>query len=191
MLDVMVDLETRGNKPGCAILSIGAVAFDPVAQAIDDEGFYRVVSRKSCKVAKLHEDPDTMAWWEKQSASAQVVLAESEAKGAMSLKEALLDLNLYLTSFGPAKKIRIWGNGADFDNAILCLCYQAAGVQMPWDFWNNRCFRTFKNLAPHIKVGRSGTYHNALDDARTQADHALKIFAMFGNRMNLADGAKA
>jgi len=191
MLDIMIDLETRGNKPGCAILSIGAVAFDPVEQTIDEDGFYRVVSRASCKKAKLHEDPETMAWWGKQSEAAQIVLAESEAKSALTLKDALLDLNLYLTSFGPARKIRIWGNGADFDNAILCLCYQAAGVQMPWDFWNNRCFRTFKNLAPHIKVGRSGTYHNALDDARTQAEHALKIFALLGNRMNLADGAKA
>ena len=191
MLDIMVDLETLGNKPGCAILSIGAVAFDTVEQRIDDEGFYRVVSRASCKKAKLHEDPDTIAWWEKQSKAACQVLEEAEAKEALTLKAALLELNLYLTSFGPAKKIRVWGNGSDFDNAILCLCYKAAGVQMPWDFWNNRCFRTLKNLAPHVKVGRTGMYHNALDDARTQADHALKIFALMGNRMNLTNGSAA
>jgi exodeoxyribonuclease VIII len=191
MLDFMVDLETLGDKPGCAILSIGAVAFDPVEQTIDGGGFYKVVSRASCKKAKLGEDRSTIDWWERQSEAARQVLADSLAKNATPLKDALIELNVYLTSFGPAKKIRVWGNGADFDNAILCLCYQAAGVQMPWDFWNNRCFRTLKNLAPQVKVDRSGTYHNALDDARTQADHALKIFALMGNRMNLSNGATA
>lgn len=31
MIDCMIDLETVGNKPGCGILSIGAVFFDPFA----------------------------------------------------------------------------------------------------------------------------------------------------------------
>ncbi len=132
-----------------------------------------------------------MDWWSKQAAAAQAVLAESEAKTAQPLKDALTDLTLYLTSFGSPKKIRVWGNGADFDNAILCLCYQAAGVPMPWDFWNNRCFRTLKNLAPHLKIERGGTYHNALDDARTQAQHALRIFALMGNRLDLSRGTAA
>lgn len=173
---MMVDLETLGKRPGCALLSIGAVAFDPGTGEIDKDGFYTVVSRKSCKKAKLHEDPSTMAWWNDQNEQARKVFAEVEAKEAPLLKQALVDFNLYLTSFGPAKQVKVWGNGADFDNAILTVAYAAVGVQMPWDFWNNRCYRTLKNLAPQIKMARTGTYHNALDDARSQAEHAVKIW---------------
>ena len=45
-----------------------------------------------------------------------------------------------------------------------------------WDFWNNHYYRTLKGLAPLIKVQRGGVYHNALDDAKTQAAHALEVF---------------
>ena len=180
MLDIMVDLETKGNRPGCAVLSIGAVAFDPVTGELDD-GLYTVVSAKSCKRAKLHEDPSTMAWWSNQSEQAREVLAQADAKTAPTLAQALMDFNLYITSFGPAKQLKVWGNGSDFDNAILAVAYANADVKQPWDFWHNRCYRTFKSLAPDIKLDRTGTYHNALDDARSQAEHHCRIYAhLFG-----------
>lgn len=175
MLDIMVDLETRGQRPGCAIVSFGAVAFCPKTGKMDPEGFYQVASRASNKKAKLHEDDGTMAWWAKQSPEARQALTESEAKGAPSLEDGLNSLKLYMTSFGSPRSIRVWGNGADFDNAILAVAYNAVGMQLPWEFWNNRCFRTLKNLAPHIKMERTGTYHNALDDARSQAEHAIRL----------------
>ena len=39
MKDIMLDLETLGTGPGCAIVSIGAVAFDEFGVA--EIGFYR------------------------------------------------------------------------------------------------------------------------------------------------------
>lgn len=52
---------------------------------------------------------------------------------------------------------------------------ETLGRRAGWEFWNNRCFRTLKGMAPHIKTERQGTYHNALDDAKTQALHAIKV----------------
>ena len=187
LVDVMVDLETLGRRAGCSVLSIGAVYFDPQTGKMGDE-LYVVVNRQSCVELGLHEDPETLAWWEAQSAEAKTVLTQAGLKKGSkatgySLKEpnkgigrALDMLTEYLEPAGK-RDVRVWGNGADFDNAILANCYAAANRPMPWEFWNNRCFRTLKALAPSVKMDRTGAHHNALDDAKTQAAHAAKVFA--------------
>ena len=169
--DVMVDLETMGRVAGCAILSIGAVRFDRERQELGDE-FYEVVRLDSCLEAGLHEDPDTAAWWAKQSAEAQRVLTQARrTRGNLKLATALKRFNEYLGT-----GVYLWGNGADFDNAILQHACWRVGVTPAWDFWRNRCYRTYKGLVPQVKAARSGTHHNALDDAKTQAEHALRIY---------------
>lgn len=175
MKDVMVDLETVGRRAGCGILSIGAVAFDPMTGKLGPE-HYAVVKLASCEKFGLHSDPSTLSWWDKQNPEAQKVLKQARAaRGNKALDKALAEFNKYLAQFGP-KTVRVWGNGSDFDNAILINCYAVTELIAGWDFWNNRCFRTLKNLAPQIKVDRAGVYHNALDDAKTQALHAVKVF---------------
>lgn len=55
-IDLMVDLETAGTGPDAAILSIGAVAFDPAGETrsyVDSSetqrlSFYRTVDLDSC-----------------------------------------------------------------------------------------------------------------------------------------------
>lgn len=163
---VMVDLETLGRRAGCAILSIGAVYFDE--EGVGDESFYAVVSTKSCDAAGLHKDQDTVDWWEKQSPEARTVLDEASVAG-MDLADALDLFGVFV------KGAKVWGNGADFDNAILYACYAAVGKEVPWKFWDSRCYRTLKGLFPTVKFVRQGTYHNALDDARSQAEHASEI----------------
>lgn len=170
--DVMIDLETVGQRPGCGILSIGAVAFDPKSGQLGPE-LYVVVSRESCRQAGLHEDPSTLEWWEKQSDQAREVLSHIEEAG-LPLVEALTRLNDYLAQFG-GRYVRVWGNGSDFDQPILISAYAAVGTTAEWKFWNNRCYRTLKNLIKGPPLKREGTYHNALDDAKTQALHAMDL----------------
>lgn len=171
MEHVMVDLETLGRRAGCSILSIGAVAFHPL-HGLGPE-LYVIVDRASCSASGLHEDPDTLAWWAKQSEDAQRVLTQASAGGEL-LAEALAQLTAYLEQFGH-KRVKVWGNGSDFDNSILTACYAAVGENIPWEFWNNRCYRTLKSLKPQVKMQRQGTYHNALDDAKSQALHAIQL----------------
>ena len=45
----------------------------------------------------------------------------------------------------------------------------AAGGKAPWTFWQERDLRTLKGLSPDLRIERSGTHHNALDDALHQA----------------------
>ena len=196
MRHFMLDLETRGNTPGCHILSIGLIAFDPLAADIDevfaDDGFYTVVSKESCHEALLHIDQSTMDWWGRQSTSAREVLAHSEGENAVPLHEALIAAVDYTAQHVPPRNALIWGNGADFDNPILTVAARMVRSQLPWVRgiespnlpwqWGNRCYRTIKNLGEIFgpewaapPVTRSGTYHNALDDAKTQALHMWDI----------------
>lgn len=176
MRDVMIDLETRGTGPGCAIVSIGAVAFDPAGGSLGAE-FYTVVSAASCRDHALREEAGTMKWWGEQSPEARAVLAQSEAADAPHLEVALARLADFMIDQAPASKLRPWGNGSDFDNAILAYLYRVAGAPLPWFFWNSRCFRTLKSLGTVPEPPREGTHHNALDDARHQARWACALYA--------------
>lgn len=172
MEHVMVDLETLGRRAGCSVLSIGAVEFD-ARRGLGKE-FYVVVNRPSQRALGLHEDPETLKWWASQTEAARQVLDDAEAETAVSVEKALAQLTTFLAPLG-LRRVKIWGNGGDFDNAILTNLYAAINQVPPWDFWNNRCYRTLKNLVPSEKLKRTGTYHNALDDAKTQAAHAVEL----------------
>lgn len=188
MRDVMVDLETLGTIPGFAILSIGAVAFDAEGLYGPDEepqGFYAVVHRPTCVEAFLTICPETEKWWARQGEKAQEVLEISlDPHGSLPLATALERFNIFLDKHGGRQYCRVWGNGSDFDNAGLACAYDAAKVRPGWSFWNNRCYRTFKNLAPQVTLEREGVYHNAFDDAVTQARHLVRILKETGLALN-------
>ncbi len=172
MNHIMLDIESLGTRPGCVVMSIGAVAFDHI-QGLGPE-FYIVINQKSCEAAGLTTDKGTVGWWMRQSPEAQSVLRDSRS-GGVTLAEALDQFADYAKQFGP--EVRVWGCGANFDNTIVSHLYHAAGKRQPWKYVNDRCYRTLKNLVPLVAMERSGTYHNALDDAKSQAEHAIKILA--------------
>lgn len=172
MNNVMVDLETLGTCPGASILSIGAVAFDH--QTVGNS-FYVVIGRQSCADVGLFEDPDTLKWWDRQSDAARSVLIEANGLACSTLDGALMSFNHFLMRHG-GKSCKLWGNGSDFDNTILLAAYRAAKMPLGWGLYNNRCYRTIKQLRKDIKIKRGDTvHHNALDDARNQAVHMIEI----------------
>ena len=163
MKNVMVDLETLGNGSNAVIIALGAVEFG------DGElgrTFYMNIDPQSCVDAGLKMDASTVVWWMHQS---------DEARAAFKKPGAPLELVLGEFSSWYPPGAALWGNGATFDNVILANAYRAVGVKQPWDFWNDRCYRTLKSLYPHVKLERTGVAHNALDDAKSQAMHAARI----------------
>jgi len=42
-------------------------------------------------------------------------------------------------------------------------------------FWNDRCYRTMKAQHRDVDFVRLGTFHNALHDAESQAEHLLAM----------------
>jgi hypothetical protein len=174
MIHVMCDLETLGRRAGCKILSIGAVVFGPSGLGAE---FYLTVDRNL--QGYLHEDPQTVDWWAAQTDAAKRDLFGHDPSRP-SLWKALDNFNKWLIQVGGLDSggradACVWGNGADFDNAILTAGFAATELEQAWPFWSNRCYRTLKSLAPSVKLVRAGTHHNALDDAKTQAEHAVRL----------------
>jgi DNA polymerase III epsilon subunit-like protein len=173
MNNVMVDLETLGVRPGSIILSIGAVEFS-------EEGlgkkFYSIIDQASCRDAGLTVDQYTLDWWDKQNGPAKQVLKDTlpcAMKRAPSLKDVLSSFSLFIKE---AKFPAMWGNGSDFDNTQLAAAYSSVGIQMPFSFRDNRCYRTLRALFPEVKTDNDeGIHHNALDDAVYQAKYAVRI----------------
>lgn len=178
MINVMLDLETLGTRAGCSILSIGAAEFgrDGIKST-----YYSVINRKTCLEVGLVEDQDTVNWWFLQSLEAQIVLNETASPNSPTIGEALYQFgNMWLGSLLPVhdidrKYLQVWGNGADFDLPILAHAYKVCGQRVPWAPYNGRCYRSLKNFMPNIRIIRDGTHHNALEDAKAQAEHAVRL----------------
>lgn len=171
MKDVMIDLETMGNGPSAAIIAIGAVSFDIKEQKLGAE-FYCKISLESSVKAGGVMDASTVLWWLQQSEEAR---AEFKEKGAQ-IHDALHDFQLWMDSLHiDIKERKVWGNGATFDNVILRSAYNNCSMKTPWEYFGDRCYRTVKNMYPHIKMERTGTHHNALDDAKSQAVHLMAM----------------
>lgn len=169
--DVMLDLETLGRAPGCAIVAIGAVQFSIKDRKLG-ERFYMNIDAASCVKAGLTLDADTVMWWMRQSDAARSALT----RNARPLDDALTEFAMWLGALGEFDTRKVWGNGPSFDNAILAAAYRAAKIDTPWPFWGDRCFRTIKGLFPSVTMAeRQGVHHHALDDAIHQAEHILKI----------------
>jgi exodeoxyribonuclease VIII len=166
----MVDLETVDNGPMSAIVAIGAVEFDETGIG---EMFYTPVNGKSCVDMGMTIGYDTVMWWLKQSDDARKAISN----GGVGIQTALVMFSNFVTN-GNVKDVRVWGNGATFDNVILNSAYKLAGIERPWSYRGDRCYRTMKDMYPFIKaVDTGGTAHNALDDAKYQALHMSKILA--------------
>ena len=184
MNNFMTDLETLGVTPGCVILSIGVIAFDPFAKKVEDifadDGARIIVNKQSCLDHLLHVDESTETWWAGQGAAAKKVLDEAKT-GGLLLPDALNEMVTYVSEHTNPNTALIWGNGADFDNPILNVAARHCLMSLPWK-WGNRCYRTVKNLheflVPNFKAPplmRTGTYHDCLDDARNQAVHMWDV----------------
>lgn len=177
-MHVMLDIETWSTKPNATIISIGACVFDPHSTAMGSK-FYVAIDPNQGR----HIDPDTILWWMSPD--------RTEAREAW-LQEAKLDLYSALDglcqwahscaaeSSASPDSFRVWGNGSDFDNVIVRNAMEFLGIEPFWRHWDNRCYRTTKNMAPNVKIERAGTYHNALSDAVDQAVHMQRVVAHAG-----------
>jgi len=167
----MVDLETLGTGSDSAILAIGAVIFDE--DGLTGNEFYEVISLKSTAENGGKIDASTVTWWMRQSDAARNALFGKDVIKS-ELIEVLFKFQCFIKANGD-KDLRLWGNGSDFDNVILANAFKNNGSEIPWNWFNNRCYRTIKNTFKDVKLNRVGEHHNALEDAKSQALHLIEI----------------
>lgn len=180
---VMIDLKTLASSGKAAIISIGAVCFDPETNTLGPEIKINVDGESSQRHGGEIE-AGTVAWWFKQTKEARDALTDPKP---VNLPLALTQLGKWFQTnlegrFSP------WGNGANFDNVILRYAYECAELPVPWSYTSDKCYRTMSNMFPQIPRGafKTGTAHDSLSDARSQALHLNAIFKYLNEKIKMA-----
>ena len=147
-----------GTKPGCSILSIGLLIFNPQTGQQLAEYYQELVPNGTL-------DWDTLRWWAKQD-------AKPPLDGQTGLDVVQDDLQQL---WGEWRPVAIWANGA---NADFKWIRSAMGV--PWTFRDERCLRTVAALYPHTVRPPDQHSHNALQDCIWQAKLLHNIYKETG-----------
>ena len=164
----MVDLETLDTAPTSHILSIGAVMFD--RDKIVDE-FYEIITIDELMMKNFTISASTLNWWIKQDEA-----IKEFGKGTNSIQDVLKNFSAWFTLY---RGKELWGNGATFDNVILGNAYKVLGLKQPWSYKYDRCYRTIAGLYHKIDKTFEGMRHNALADARFQAEYLIELNKLY------------
>lgn len=163
--ELMIDIETTGQKPGCKVLTFGAFGFDKNGKQVQ---FYERFDYSKLGEAGLTDDQKTLEWWEGKDEDARDEAFEGKADPAESIAKFKMFFNANF-DLGYGKGFRVWCCGLDFDFPILQEFFRRFGFAFPWKFWDQYDYRTVKNLFPIIKnAERNAAAHTALEDAKAQ-----------------------
>ena len=166
---VMIDIETTGKTPGCNVLSIGATTFLDVETP---QEFYEKI-RWDPLNPDFSDEKDTMAWWRNQKQE----VAHEAFSGTSYYIDVLQDFSNYIRMVREKyRDFLIYANGSAFDFPTLEYAFRATGIVIPWQYNERQCYSTLKKHFPRVPKPRfNGNKHNALSDARNQADHCEAI----------------
>lgn len=171
---IMFDLETLATTPDAVISQIGAVEFSPDTGKIGEKfAVYVNIDQKNRRI-----DPDTVRWWMRQSDAARSTFYEND--NDHDLRVALA---LFADWAQPKNAACIWSHGLGFDVPILKhALHNEIGAAPWWDFRGERDTRTLFATVTDMTgepfvIKRTGTFHNAADDARAQAEAVCAAYA--------------
>ena len=178
---LMVDIETLDVEVTAAIVSIGAVTFDPRKDGLEDEEeFSLTIDQRSNRIHGRSVSESTLAWWEAQ---------EPEARDAtfggphVELSTALREFTEWVNILRPTCT-RVWAKDPDFDVKILAHACQQLGIFWPFKFWEARSCRTAMEMAyPEGNfpvLAMDGPKHHAIADAKVQALEIQHAYYVLG-----------
>lgn len=185
MNHVMLDLETMGKGPRAAIVTIGAVFFDPLTGELGKEFEAHIHLEDSELYGEI--DASTVLWWLGQSDAARLAIAYNvDGEQRMALPQALRKFNDWMMDGRAGTAPYVWGNGAGFDCTIMANAYAAArkgGFYGTWNGFKDRDVRTVVDMGrdllgfdPKKDMPFQGVRHCALDDAKHQARYVSAIY---------------
>lgn len=158
----MLDLETYGTTPGCAIFSIGAVLFDPRLSDRIAAEFYVEINKESELDIGLFTEQSTLNWWK--------TIGEIP-NGTTPITEAVKSFLLWLSNAGQLTGHPIteaWANSPSFDYVLLKTIISKLELQWPLPFYMERDVRTLRAIAFPNGNYHLDNSHNALDDCKNQ-----------------------
>jgi exodeoxyribonuclease VIII len=169
MPDIMLDLESLGTRPDCAILTLGAVKFDPyTVDKFGDSLYFRIDVNEQLALGREVQE-DTLEWWGRQAEDVrEEALGEHDR---ISLESMYRQLNKFLVGVN-----NIWCQGPAFDIVILENIYRQKGWPTPWQFWQIRDSRTLFGVHGDPREKNKAGLHNALEDCVSQAQGVQEIY---------------
>lgn len=177
---ISVDIETADTAITSKICSIGAVAID-IETGHEVDHFYKRVEWQDSQYNRT-ENQDTLKWHSKLSTEASEELyAQSERE---NLPLALISFCSWVKGVSPDAKTQVFGNGCEFDNAILLHAMEQYHIKAPWHFAGNQSLRTvvwmgrvLLGIDPKYTMEKSDEFvaHHAFHDARHEAQYLYHI----------------
>lgn len=166
MNDLMIDIETLGTNPRSVVLSIGAVMFGPGGLGAE---FYHEICLNDSLANGALLDADTLKWW-----------FEQDIKPPISGEHFEFFVLTQLSNFfGDHEPERVWAKGPQFDIVMVEELYRRHGRVIPWTYRQPRDVRTALDMLRPVdqkmldELWKGKVEHNALDDAKLQAQHLI------------------
>lgn len=156
----MLDIETLGRVPGCAVIEIGAIAFNGET-GTHGETFHRFIE----PMAPYTADVDTLEWHRRKGTYPFPKNFQGYTiRPVHSPGSAVADFADWCESLGDVEAW--WSWGAAFDFPILSHLLTAEFHGPPWKYWQCRCARTVWATAFGDRR-RPDRTHDALEDCRS------------------------
>lgn len=172
---LMVDCETLdiGERP--VLLSIGAVVFND--QQIQDY-FEYFINKETAISEGFTVSQSTLNWWDQQDPDARAYAFNGEG----DIQEALKALVQF---YELNECTEIWSKGSLADIRWINNALDYFGIERPWKYYKEFCFRTLLKSVPKFDMPFVGMPHNALDDAIHQAKQFIEIKKMQATQQQL------
>lgn len=181
MNHLMIDIETLSTQPNAAFCAIGAVFFEPSTGQIGPS-FYETIDPRTSQVRGAHISADTVMWWLRQDKEPISELVNSKSHEI----EVMLNFARFIEDASPEtvkKHLKVWCKGGSFDFPIIKSAFERSSLEgvpmLPWNFWNECCFRSLLTIAGtigYVPHPRRSVAHNALTDAVYQAEQVCEIW---------------
>lgn len=175
--DIMIDIETIGDRMDSVILSISAVLFNMNGD-ISERVFDKYIDIDSSIRAGAKVTCHTFLWW----------LGQSEDARQTQISATRFDLAEVLAAFTRwynehclynNTELNVWGNGSKFDLGIITSAYESLGLKVPWKPWVEHDVRTVVRFNPEIKKAMKqdfqGVEHKGIDDCKHQIRYLIEI----------------
>ncbi|HGP3418193.1 TPA: 3'-5' exonuclease [Acinetobacter baumannii] len=161
---LMLDFETLDVGECPVILSMGAVVFNEtgIVDCISEK-----IDQQSCLDLGCTISESTLAWWKEQSEEAH----KAAFGGTTNIGYAM---GMLVGLLMKHECTEIWSAGSLADIRWTNNILEKLQMKKPWKFYHEMCFRTFRVFMPQIEFEKTGTAHNALDDAINQARYWIE-----------------
>lgn len=175
-MDLMFDLETLGTTPDCAVLTLGAVKFDPKTRRVESEGLLLKFNvDQQFEIGRTYSE-DTLNWWNNQAPEIQEAAFGTD--GRVDISDAVDQFHRFVWNSD-----RVWSQGS-FDVNIMEHLFRQLEKPCPWNYWQVRDSRTLFDFVDG-ELDRS-KHHDAFEDAVAQANgvcRALKKIGWHGQKL--------